>query len=251
MSQQNLLEIEDIAVAFGGVRAVQGFSLAMAAGERVAIIGPNGAGKSTLINLIAGVIAPDAGDIRFAGRSIRKVPAQGRARLGIARTFQNLELFLTMSVLENLLVALDSETRVSSPWLGTRHRLPRRQRALQTLKLFGIERYADMPTGALPYGVRKLVELSRVLVAKPRLVLLDEPVAGVDDARQFVSVLATALDQRDVTLLIIEHDMPTVRTLSNHVYVLDAGATIAHGTFAEIAVNPLVIEAYLGKAELP
>jgi ABC-type branched-subunit amino acid transport system ATPase component len=248
MGRENLLEITDAAVAFGGVRAVQGFSLTLAAGERNAIIGPNGAGKSTIINLIAGTVAADAGDIRFAGRSIRKLQAHVRARLGIARTFQNLELFLTMTVLENLLVALDSKERLSSPWHSTRSRLPRRQLALDALKLFSIERYADMPAGSLPYGVRKLVDLSRVLVAEPRLLLLDEPVAGVDDTSQFVSLLADALDQRDVTLLLIEHDMPTVRTLSSYVHVLDAGAAIASGTYDQVATDPKVIEAYLGKA---
>jgi ABC-type branched-subunit amino acid transport system ATPase component len=248
MTQSALLELEDVTVSFGGVRAVQQFSLTLPAGDRVAIIGPNGAGKSTIVNLIAGTITPDGGEIRFGGHNVRRRPVHARAKLGIARTFQNLELFQSMSVLENVVVALDSEARAGAPWLVSRHRLARRQRAVEALRLFGIERYADVRAGSLPYGVRKLVELSRALVTEPRLLILDEPVAGVDDHAQFVSVLGQALDQRDVTLLLVEHDMPTVQLLSRYVHVLDAGATIAHGTFDQVTADPLVIEAYLGKA---
>lgn len=243
----SLLEMEDVTISFGGVHAVQEFTLALPPGERAAIIGPNGAGKSTLINLIAGALSPDRGDVRFEGRSVRRLSAHARARRGIARTFQNLELFLSMSVLDNVLVALDPETRwVRAGRRRGEHRLPRRERARQALALFGIERYGDVPAGALPYGVRKLVELSRALVSEPRLLLLDEPVAGLDDTDEFVAMLVEALDRRESTVLLVEHDMPTVRTIANQVQVLDSGETIARGTYAEVSSNPRVIEAYLG-----
>jgi ABC-type branched-subunit amino acid transport system ATPase component len=248
MSQDALLEIEDVSVSFGGVQAVKGFHLALPSHSRMAIIGPNGAGKSTVINLIAGAAWPDRGDIRLDGRSMRRVSAHGRARRGIARTFQNLELFLSMSVLDNVLAALDSEARLFGSRSAPRRPLARRARARAALALFEIEGYADAPAGVLPYGVRKLVELSRALVTEPRLLLLDEPVAGLDDTDEFVAMLVHALDQRDSSVLLVEHDMPTVRTLSERVHVLDSGELIAEGSYEEVSRHPRVIEAYLGAA---
>lgn len=239
-----LLEVEGVSVSFGGVRAVQDVSLTVPDDGRVAVIGPNGAGKSTLLKIIAGALPQDAGDVRFAGRSMGRRSASSRARLRIGRTFQNLELFLSLSVLDNVRAALDAETTLVGALTGrgARHR----QRALAALDLFGIADHADVPAGALPYGMRKLVELSRALVTEPRLLLLDEPVAGLADSSEFVATLHDALGRRECAVLLVEHDMPTVQRLCTEVHVMDTGRRIAHGSYAEVAADPLVIEAYLG-----
>ena len=241
-----LLEVEHVFVTFGGVHAVDDFSLSLPLGGRIAVIGPNGAGKSTLVKSIAGDLVPDAGDVRFEGRSVRRLSAPRRARLGIGRTFQNLELFLSMSVLDNVLTAMDSEATLFGSLHNVRRGANRKKRALDALSLFDIDRYADMLTSALPYGVRKLVELSQVLVTEPRLLLLDEPVAGLHDSKEFVASLVEALDRRECGVLLIEHDMPTVQAICDSVYVLDSGQTIAQGSYAEVSMDARVIEAYLG-----
>ncbi len=241
-----MLEAEGISVTFGGVHAVQDFSIAVPRHGRVAVIGPNGAGKSTLVRCIAGDLKPDSGQVRFHGQSVRRMSPSTRARRGIARTFQNLELFVSMSVMDNLLSALDSETRLWGSLANVGRGARRRARAREALALFGIEGYADTPTGALPYGVRKLVELSRALVTDPPLLVLDDPVAGLSDAQDFVRSLNAAIDRRECTVLLIEHDMPTVQAMCDTVHVMDLGQEIARGSYAEIASNPRVIEAYLG-----
>lgn len=243
---ESLLEVENVYVTFGGVHAVEDFSLSLEAGARVAVIGPNGAGKSTLIKSIAGDLVPDAGTVRFKGRDIRRLSAPTRARLGIGRTFQNLELFLSMSVLENVLAALDARESLFGSMGHVGRSGGRKRRALDALALFGIDRYASVPTGALPYGVRKLVELSRVLVTEPSVLLLDEPVAGLHDSGEFVGALAEAINRRECGVVLVEHDMPTVQTLCDKVYVLDTGRMIANGSYAEVSRDPQVITAYLG-----
>ena len=244
-----LLELKNISVTFGGVRAVDDFSLALPAGGRYAIIGPNGAGKSTVVKCIAGDLVPRSGEVLFAGESMRGLSPARRARRGIARTFQNLELCLSMSVLENILTALDSEASLAGSVRNLGRGAARRERADEALELFGIDRYARVPAGMLPYGIRKLVELSRALVTNPRLLVLDEPVAGLAEMTGFVQSLKRVIDQRSTTVLLIEHDMPTVQTICDMVFVLDAGRTIARGPYAEVAADPRVIEAYLGPPE--
>ena len=248
MTEQPLLEIDDVSLSFGGVTAVKEFSLTLPEHGRVAIIGPNGAGKSTLINIICGSVRPDHGEVRFQGRDVRRLSAQARARIGMARTFQNLELFRSMSVLDNVLTSLDSSAgRFGVTWsFGNGRR--RRAQAQEMLELFDIDHYANVPVGALPYGVRKLVELSRALVTHPPLLLLDEPVAGLSDTGEFVATLVRALDQQQSTVLLIEHDMSTVQAVCSEVHVLDSGAKIAHGSFAQVSRDPRVIESYLGAA---
>lgn len=241
-----ILEVEHVFVTFGGVHALEDFTLSVPLGGRVAVIGPNGAGKSTLIKSIAGDITPNSGDVRFEGRSVRRLSTPRRARLGIGRTFQNLELFLSMSVLDNVLAALDAETSLLGSLRSIGHGAQRRQRALDALAVMGIDRYANMQAGALSYGIRKLVDLAQVLVTEPRLLLLDEPVAGLHDSGEFVHSLVAAINQRECAVVLIEHDMETVQTICDSVYVLDSGQTIAQGSFAEIAADPRVIEAYLG-----
>ncbi len=246
---ETLLELRNISVTFGGVRAVDDFSLVLPAGGRVAIIGPNGAGKSTVVKCIAGDLVPNSGEVFFAGESMRGQSPARRARQGIARTFQNLELCLSMSVLENLVTALDSETSLLGSIGNLGRRSARRERVLEALELFGIDRYAGVPAGMLPYGIRKLVELSRALVTNPRLLVLDEPVAGLAEMTGFVQALRRVIEQRSTTVLLVEHDMPTVQTICDMVYVLDAGRMIASGPYAEVAADPRVIEAYLGPAQ--
>jgi branched-chain amino acid transport system ATP-binding protein len=241
MTDHPALEVTDVSISFGGIQALRDVSVSVPPRARVGLIGPNGAGKTTLVNCIAGGLTPDRGDVRLFGRSIAKLPAPRRARLGIGRTFQNLELFDSMSVLENVTTALDV------PLVGTpRRSRDREDRARDALVAFGLEKYAGVPAGTLPYGLRKLLELSRAFVRQPRFLLLDEPVAGLSGPETFLEALVDGLDRLGSAALLIEHDMPTVRELCRHVYVLDSGAVIADGTFAEVARNERVVSAYLG-----
>jgi ABC-type branched-subunit amino acid transport system ATPase component len=241
-----LLDLVGVSKHFGGVSAMQDVTLSIGPGRRVGLIGPNGAGKSTVVNTIAGGLKPSSGEVMFEGASIRRLPAQERFRRGVSRTFQNLELFLSMSVLENVVVATEGKAPVGAS-LRRGHNKAARAQAMHALELLGIEEYADMPAGELPYGVRKLVELSRAFVTRPKLLLLDEPVAGLSDTDEFLSVLGAGLDELGCAVLLVEHDMPTVQRLTEYVYVLETGRLIASGTYAEVSKDPHVIEAYLGR----
>lgn len=236
------LSVRNASIRFGGIHALKDVSLHVADGTRVGLIGPNGAGKTTLINCIAGGLAPDSGKVDLFGQSISRLSAPARASRGIGRTFQNLELFDSMSVLDNVMTALDRPLRRG----GRAATRQRRDRARSAMATFGIEQYASVPAGSLPYGVRKLVELSRAFVREPRFMLLDEPVAGLSETETFLGVLVDGLDRLGCGVLLIEHDMPTVRELCERVYVLDTGAVIAEGPFAEVATDPRVVAAYLG-----
>jgi ABC-type branched-subunit amino acid transport system ATPase component len=240
-----LISARNVSRNFGGVKAVQDVSLDIQPGQRVGFIGPNGAGKSTFVNCLAGGLPPSGGDVLVDGKSILRLSSQGRSRLGIARTFQNLELFLSMTAFENVLVAIDGTSRIGSS-LRPGHARRARARAMEALAMLGIEGYADIPTGALPYGIRKLVELSRAFVTEPRLLLLDEPVAGLSDTEEFLDVLSEGIDQLGCGVLLVEHDMSAVRRLCEVVHVLEGGRLIASGSYEEIARDPHVIEAYLG-----
>jgi ABC-type branched-subunit amino acid transport system ATPase component len=251
-----MLQLEGLSKRFGGLPALDGVSFGVPRGAVTALIGPNGAGKSTLINCLTGVFAPSAGTIRFEGDDLAGLPAHLVARRGISRTFQNLKLFPRLSVLDNVLTGLTCEAGRSLclamlrlPYLRHRER-QLRLRALAALDRYGLADKADWPAGVLAYGDKKRVELARATVGEPRLVLLDEPVAGLN-AVETAAVCAQLkrLRQAGQTLLLVEHDMELVMELADQVVVLDSGRCIAVGTPDQVRRNPLVLEAYLGRME--
>lgn len=252
-----MLEVRQVCRNFGGLPALSEVSFRAAAGEVTALIGPNGAGKSTLINCATGVDRPDAGKVLLSDRDITGLPAYRVAELGVARTFQNLRLFSRLSVLDNVLCGLTVAAGRSllgallrPPALRNRERRLRLQ-ALAALDRFGLTALADWPVGVLAYGDRKRVELARAVVSEPRLLLLDEPVAGLNATE--TAAVATEIRQlraRGYTVLLVEHDMELVMSIADRVVVLDGGRCIAQGTPFEVRHNPLVLEAYLGKSSL-
>jgi branched-chain amino acid transport system ATP-binding protein len=250
-----LLELRGLTVRFGGLVALNQLDMRIAEGEIFALVGPNGAGKTTVLNCISGLMKPAAGSILFAGQELLKQPAYKRARLGIGRTFQQLQLFTSMSVLDNLLTAQHAHLRAGIltgmlPFGPARREDARaRALALETLALLGLEQYANRPAGSLPFGAQKLIGVARALVLKPRLVLLDEPAAGVPPRE--MDELATRLrawrDEPGTTLLLIEHNMRIVQAVADRVCVLDYGSKLAEGEPKAVLSDPAVLEAYLGR----
>jgi branched-chain amino acid transport system ATP-binding protein len=249
-----LLVVEDVTVNFGGVRAVRGVSFDVRQGEVFTLIGPNGAGKTTLFNVLSRLCTPASGAIRFAGRDLLAEPAHAVAALGIARTFQNIELFEHASVLQNLLIGRHTHRRtgLADDLLFT----PRARRAAiadrvaveRVIEFLELQRYRDTLIAGLPYGVRKVVELARALAAEPKLLLLDEPSSGLnveetDDVAWWIDDI-----RRDhgITVLMVEHDMSLVSRISDRVLALNHGEVVALGSAAEVQRHPGVIEAYLG-----
>jgi len=251
-----MLQLKQVSKNFGGLPALSEVTFTVPKGQLTALIGPNGAGKSTLINCITGVLEPSAGKIHFQQQQIASLPAHQISRLGIARTFQNLKIFPRLTVLENILTGLTSEggnsmfmAMLRLPYLRHRER-QLKLRALEALDRFDLADKANWPAEVLAYGDKKRVELARATVGKPHLILLDEPVAGLNaEETAAVGEQLRLLRSAGHTMLLVEHDMDLVMEIADQVVVLDSGKCIATGTPDEVRINPLVLEAYLGRMD--
>jgi branched-chain amino acid transport system ATP-binding protein len=252
-----VLELDKVSLSFGGLQALSALDLQVADGEIVSVIGPNGAGKTTVFNVITGVYEPSGGDVRLAGESIAGRSPHVIARLGVARTFQSLRLFLNMSVIENVMAATYGGTKATP--VESILRLPRARReerhvraaSQEVLSFFG-QRLAgyrwDQPAYSLSYANRRRLEIARALATRPRLLLLDEPAAGMNptETHEVTELIGRLRDERGLAILVIEHDMHVVQGCSDRVIALDHGVKIAEGGFHEVANHPDVVEAYMG-----
>jgi branched-chain amino acid transport system ATP-binding protein len=249
-----LLQTKGITKRFGGLTAVKGLNLKVTHGALFGLIGPNGAGKTTVFNLLTGVYEPTEGEIVFDGQRIDRRPPYEIAYRGITRTFQNIRLFSDMTVLENVMTAQHLRTR---QWLAEavfgsarHHREERevRDRAMELLRIFKLDALADEPATSLPYGSQRRLEIARALGTKPKLLLLDEPAAGMNpqESRELMDLIRSIRDRFALTIVLVEHNMKVVMGICETVQVIDHGESIALGTPHEVQRNPQVIEAYLG-----
>jgi branched-chain amino acid transport system ATP-binding protein len=249
-----LLQVSRVSKSFGGLRAVEDVSFDVQQGEIVGVIGPNGAGKTTLFNVITGLLPLSAGSMRLGPHELDKVTSHLRIKIGMVRTFQIVRLVGELTVLEN--VMLGSHSALTRGLLKSVLTFPKvyrdeeaaRVKAMEMLGFVGLADHADDIAAHLPHGKQRLVEISRALVASPSILLLDEPAAGLNGTETaHLNQLLKTLNRQGMTILVVEHDMPFVMSLCDRIVVLDHGSKLAEGTPAEIRVNPLVIDAYLGK----
>ena len=255
MTMAAMLEVKNLGISFGGLRAVNEFSISIDKGELYGLIGPNGAGKTTVFNLLTGVYKPDTGVIMLDGKDITGLKTIEISKAGIARTFQNIRLFGGMSVKDNVKAAMHNHF-VYSPMAGLFHTSSYRNaeaamdgKAMELLKVFELEKDADLMAVSLPYGQQRRLEIARALATEPKLLLLDEPAAGMNpqETEELMDMIRFVRKEFDMTILLIEHDMKLVSGICEELTVLNFGEILAHGKTSEVLKNPDVITAYLGE----
>jgi branched-chain amino acid transport system ATP-binding protein len=251
-----ILEISNITKRFGGLTAVSNVSVSIEKGTITAVIGPNGAGKTTFFNMVTGFYVPDEGDVLLDGKSIKGLRPDQIAAKGISRTFQNIRLFKEMTALENVMVGMDTQLKANLLSIMGRSRRVKEEEervrvtAYRLLKFVGIEDIANNEAQSLPYGIQRRLEIARALASNPKIILLDEPAAGMNprETVELTEFIFRLRDELNLTIVLIEHDMKLVMKLSENIHVLDYGQKIAEGSPEEIRNNKRVIEAYLGKS---
>lgn len=256
-SNKVVLSAKNISITFGALKAVTDFNLEIKENELVGLIGPNGAGKTTVFNIITGVYSPTSGEYYFNGEPVTKTPTYRLVKKGLARTFQNIRLFKYMSVLDNVLVAnnfnmkygiLSGIFRFPNYWKEEKEA---KEKAMELLKIFDLDQYADTAAGNLPYGKQRKLEIARAMATNPKLLLLDEPAAGMNptETEELMNTIRLIRDKFNIAILLIEHDMKLVLGICERLVVLDHGTTIAAGDPIEVINTPAVVTAYLGQEE--
>ena len=253
-------EVDRVSISFGGLRALENISFEVVKGEVYAIIGPNGAGKTTMFNCINGIYSPDGGDIRFKDRNVLGKKPDKVARMGIARTFQNIELFSNMNAMENIMLGRHVFIKTglfhgAGMWgrrsFAGKEEVDHRRKVEEIIDLLNLQAVRNKLVGGLPYGTQKLIELGRALALEPKLLLLDEPCAGMnaEEKQDMIFWIKDIQDELGVTILLIEHDMAMVMDISDRILVLNFGRSITEGTPEEVQKHPEVLKAYLGEDE--